>query len=138
MNPLTYQLWITSYLQTESEIEEKTTKQLWFLDCYQCFIDLRFWVEPLCCTRRSPSVLPNTPSWNRIAGLVSKWRLPLRFTVEIYWFYIKKLVKWPYKPVFYTLMCFSIYNKKIDLSGHFKVIDSYLQYLIPLLLMLQK
>ena len=30
------------------------------------------------------------------------------FTMEINWVRTKKAVKWPYKPVFYALMCFSI------------------------------
>ena len=31
------------------------------------------------------------------------------FTVEINWFHTEKTsVKWPYKPVFYAFMCFSI------------------------------
>ena len=30
------------------------------------------------------------------------------FTVEINWFHTKKSVKWPYRPVFYAFMCFSI------------------------------
>ena len=34
------------------------------------------------------------------------------FTVEINWFHTKKLVKWPWKPVFYAFMCFFIYNRK--------------------------
>ena len=60
----------------------------------------------------NPSVLPNTPSWNRITELISKWRVPLILTVEINWCYTKNLVKWPCKPVFYAFMCCSIYNRK--------------------------
>ena len=105
-------LLITSYLETESEIKEKLTKQPWFLDCHQLllsmFCRIAFCVGPLPCTGRRPSVLSNTPSWNRITGLVSKWRLPLMFTVEINWFHTKKSVKWPYKQGFYAFMCFSI------------------------------
>ena len=33
-------LLITIYPQTESEIEEKTTKQPWFLDCHQLLLSL--------------------------------------------------------------------------------------------------
>ena len=110
-------LLITNYPQTESEIEEKTTKQPLFLDCHHLLLSmfyriLWFWVEPLPCTGRSPSVLWNTPSWNRITGLASKWRLPIMFTIEINWFHTKRSVKWPYKPVFYAFMCFSLYNRK--------------------------
>ena len=105
-------LLITSYPQNESEINEKTTKQPWFLDCHQLllsmFYRIVFWIEPLPCTGRRPSVLSNTPSWNRIIGLVAKWRLSLMFTVEINWFHSKKSVKWPYKPVFHAFMCFRI------------------------------
>ena len=97
-------LLITSYRQIKSEIKEKTIRQPWFFDCYQLFLSMFcrivFWVEPLTCTGRRPSVLSNTPSWNRITGLVAKSRLPLMFTVEIYWFHTKKSVKWPYKLVF--------------------------------------
>ena len=103
-------LLITSYLKTESEIKEKTTKQPWFLDCQQLllsmFCRIVFWVET--CTGRRPSVLSNTLSWNRITGLAAKWKLSLMFTVEINWFHTKKSVKWPYKQGFYAFMCFSI------------------------------
>ena len=76
--------------------------------CYQCSIELWFWFEALPCTGRRSSVLSNTPSWNRITGLVSKWRFPLMFIVGINWFHAKKSVKWPYKPIFYALICFCI------------------------------
>ena len=33
-------LLIASFLQTESEIEEKTTKQTWFLDYHQLFLSM--------------------------------------------------------------------------------------------------
>ena len=105
-------LLITSNPQTESEIKKKTTKQPWFLDYHQLllsiFCRIVFWVEPLSCTGRKPSVLSDTPSWNRITGLVAKWRLSLMFTVEIKWFHTKKSVEWSDKPVFYSFMCFSI------------------------------
>ena len=105
-------LLITSYPQTETEIKEKTIKQPWFLDCHQLLLSMVckivFWVEPLPCTGKMSSVLSNTPSWNRITWLVAKWRLSLMFTVEINWFHTKKSVKWPYKPVFYAFLCFSI------------------------------
>ena len=97
-------LLITSYRQTKSEIKEKTIRQSWFLNCYQLllsiFCRIVFWVEPLPCTGRRPSVLSNTPSWNRITGLVAKSRLPLMFTVETNWFHTKMPVKWPYKLAF--------------------------------------
>ena len=72
--------------------------------CYQCPVELRFWVEPLPSTRRTCSVLLNTTSWKRITGIDWKWRLPLMFTVEINWFYRK----WPYKPAFSAFMCLCI------------------------------
>ena len=103
---------VTSYLQTESEIKEKTTKQPWSLGCHQLllsmFCRILFWVEPLPCTGRRPLVLSNTPSWIRITGLVAKWKLSLMSAVEINWFHTKNSVTWPCKPVFYAFMCFFI------------------------------
>ena len=70
-------LLITPYTQTESEIEEGTAKQPWLLYCYQlllsmfCRIIILSWASTL---QRKPSVLSNTPSWNRITGLDAKWR----------------------------------------------------------------
>ena len=75
-------LLITSYLETESEIKEKLTKQPWFLDCHQLLLSM----------------------FCRIAFCVG----PLMFAVEINWFHTKKISKVTLQTSFYAFMCFSI------------------------------
>ena len=115
-------LLITSYLQTESEIKEKTTKQPWswssvvainvFAEiCFELNLypaqeeGLLYIIYKAFCILYI-GIFPNTPSWIRITRLVAKWKLSLMSTVEINWFHTKKSVRWACKPVFYAFMCF--------------------------------
>ena len=101
-------LLIKSYPETESEIEEKTTKQPKFVDYHQLLLSMfsRILILSWTYTLHRKKVFCIVK--NRITGVVSKLRLPRMFTVEINWFHTKKSVKWPYRPVFYAFMCFYI------------------------------
>ena len=96
-----------SICKLKVKLKKKQPNKPGFLNCCLCFVELWFWVEPLPCTGRSPFVLSNALSRNRITELLlSKWRLLLMFTEEINWFHTKKVGKVTLQTIFLCIQAF--------------------------------